>query len=476
MRITEEIKRDGVFWLPSSPDHQVPGTLSISDGGHVKLELTQPIVINNPQQVSPGYSSGGGLTPILGHVEKDGPVMVDQHYRMLTKRNIAHSRLMGFDVILADRVFIGLPYKEDTTPCFNAVSFSVEGIDEWVGISGIEVDEEIEKRALTISYNQPENVTINLQNGMQLLITFAWTPPVIPATKRAEVTQKAYFKLVSQEARELEEFTSIIQKITAFLCFVMNEIVCLDRMWATADNLRETFPDDRTALIPVEIYCPSWPYTKDEPAIDEFDMLFKYEDIQARAESIINKWIDNYEKIAPALDLYFLTKAGTLPTMNIQFLTLAQALEAFHLRTSDEKHMNEAECKEIRKKMIEACPEEHRDWFRPKLQRANELTLRNRIHKMTEPFDSFMGGEHRSKLIGSIVRTRNYLTHYDLGLEQKAAKGWDLEFLCRKMNALFRLHFLKLIGFDGQEIDSIVSKYSSLRSECSAIDVIYAHA
>ena len=31
------------FWLPSSPENQIYGTLTISDGGNIKLELTQSL-------------------------------------------------------------------------------------------------------------------------------------------------------------------------------------------------------------------------------------------------------------------------------------------------------------------------------------------------------------------------------------------------------------------------------------------------
>ena len=464
MRIKEEIKRDGAFWLPSSPKRQVVGTLSISDGGDVKLELTEPLDTN--LQAIFGHNSDS-LNQILGHVEKDGPVLIDRCYQSEKKRSIVHGRLIAPDVIRAKRAFIGFQYEEDTSLRFNTFSFSVEGIDEWVGISGIAVDRHSEKRAVAISYDKPADISLNLQNGMQLLITFTSTFPGFPNLKSAEVSQKTYFRLISQKPRELDEFTSVAQKIMAFLCFVMNEIVCLDSMSATSDNLPKNIGDGRTAPIPVKIYCPSWPYAKNEPAIDEWDMLFKYEDRQNRVESIINRWIGNYEQITPALDLYFLTKAGTLPTMNLQFLTLVQALEAFHRRTSDEKHMDADECKEICKKMIGECPEEHKDWFSPKLLRSNELTLKNRFERMTEPFGNFMCGERRPQLIKSIKDTRNYLTHYDSDLESKAAKGEGLKFLCRKMNALFRLQFLKLIGFDEQEIDDIVDKSFYFKGECN---------
>ena len=130
--------------------------------------------------------------------------------------------------------------------------------------------------------------------------------------------------------------------------------------------------------------------------------------------------------------------------------------------------MEEGKFEEIRKNLIKQIPKKDRNWFGSKLQYANELTLRNRLQKMTEPFDAFMCGEKKPQLIDSIVNTRNYLTHYDSKLEPKAAKGEILQFLCRKMNALFRLHFLKLIGFNAQEIDAIVDKCSYLKGACNS--------
>ena len=35
------------------------------------------------------------------------------------------------------------------------------------------------------------------------------------------------------------------------------------------------------------------------------------------------------------------------------------------------------------------------------------------------------------------------------------------------MNALFRLHFLKLIGFNEQEINDIMDKCTRLKGECN---------
>ena len=77
-------------------------------------------------------------------------------------------------------------YDEGESPVFNTLTFSVEGIDEWVGISGISVEHHFEERTATISYQPPEDISLNLDNGMQLLITFHWTLPGFRLSKKQE--------------------------------------------------------------------------------------------------------------------------------------------------------------------------------------------------------------------------------------------------------------------------------------------------
>ena len=222
MRIKEEFKRSGYFWLPSEPDEKLPGTLSISDGGHIELEVIGrfenrvEVLLNADLQP---------IKRIVGHIEKDGFVTLDDCYY----KTLPLSLMGGISksLIRVNRAFIGAKYDEDEIPRFDSLTFSVEGIDEWVGISGIEFDLQHEEHAATISYQYPAEVSLNLDNGMQLLITFGLGTR-ISRIKEARISQKTYFTLTSQDARELENFTSVVRKITYFLCFAMDQTVSLE--------------------------------------------------------------------------------------------------------------------------------------------------------------------------------------------------------------------------------------------------------
>ena len=419
MRIKEEFKKSGYFWRPSEPDRKLPGTLSISDGGHIELEVIGRfggrIEVSLNADLNP-------IERIVGHIEKDGEVTLDDCYY----KTLPHSLTGGISksLIHVGKVFIGARYDEGEGPVFNTLTFSVEGIDEWVGISGFEVTPQFEEHAATISYQLPADVALNLDSDVQLLIIFKWTPPGFPIIKEARISQKTYFKLISQEACELNDFLSVVHKVTNFLCFAIDQTVSLDDMEATSDNPRQDFGEGRTKKVSINIYYSSLPYSKDEPKIRQHDMLFGFGKIQNDVEKKIKNWIKTYEETYPAFDLYFSAKTGEQPYLDVKFLTLVRGLEAYHKRKFDE----------------------------------GSVPLDQRIRCIIEPFKEIIGDrDKRNNLVCKIANTRNDLTHSNLDLNPQTAEDKDLWHLYLKTELLFQLLLLWSIGFSLDDINSIVA-------------------
>ena len=353
-------------------------------------------------------------------------------------------------------------YDEDDIPRFNSLTFSIEGIDEWVGMSGFTEGFQFQNNIVTVSYRQPPDISLKLKNGMRLLVTFHCMTG--EEFFESRISQKTYFQLVSEKEHELKEFASIAHKIANFLCFAIDQTVSLDSLSATSDNFRQDIGGGESRPISINVYSSSGPYSQNQPKIYHDDMLFRFEWIYNDAKKKINNWLKAYEQINPAFNLYFLAKMGAQPSWEARFLALAQGLEVYHRRTSTEKRMDEGEFEKLVKNLIDQCPEKYRKWLGDKLNYGNELSLSNRIKRMIEPFKDIIGtSKKRRELINNIVVTRNYLTHYDLSLESKAARGDALWTLCLKMELLFQLHFLQLIGFSREEIDSIVANCSQLQ-------------
>ena len=248
------------------------------------------------------------------------------------------------------------------------------------------------------------------------------------------------------------------------MCFAVNQLVCLDSVEATSESLYENIEDVKKVLIPISIYHPSWPYSKGSQEINWSDMLFEFKQIRENAKLIINKWMKAYEQSASAFNLYFLTKMRTQTYLEERFLALAQGLEAYHRSTSDETQMEAVEFEELVSNILNQCPEGKREWLEGKLMHSNDLSLRSRIKRMIRPFkDTFGNNEKRERLVNKIVEVRNRLTHHGLSLEPSAATIQGLEYLCLKMELIFELHFLLLIGFSEEQVNSIMVGCPKLR-------------
>lgn len=483
MKIKENINKTGNFWLPPYLE-PVPGVLSISNEKGIVLEAAKSL-INDPTSIVSSFVNLNNVFQVIGHIQEDGFVILDGCQISTSEFNLNLSQIQTSQTIWANRVFTGFPHIQDLQngiPSFNTFKFSIEGIDEWLWIRGINVINAIygyggdtTTISTTISSKPPENISFNLTNGMQLKITFEMGGIDPPSPWKVGVTQKAYFTLVSENAQKLDEFFSIAYKIVDLLCFTINETVYLDSMSATSNAIIQDPGGGRTYPAPITIYDPDvFYYSKDQPKIDRTRMLFTFSDIRDEAEGMINRWIESYEDYKNAFDLYFLAQLKPQLSLEVKFLTLAQGLEVFHRRRSsdDAPEMSEVKLKykEIVQSLIEQYPdEESKKWLDGKLKHLNDVTLGKRIKELINPFKEILGNsKQRGKLAYKIAFTRNYLTHYDPESEPEAAKGEDLRVLCLKMELLFELHFLKLTGFTPEKIQSIADKCPKLKWKRSA--------
>ena len=83
MRIEEEYVKTGYFWLPEQQENKIPGILTIKDGGNIELE-----VVGLFDESIEALNGKDELTRIIGHVEKDGLVTLDNCF--YTKKRSSH--------------------------------------------------------------------------------------------------------------------------------------------------------------------------------------------------------------------------------------------------------------------------------------------------------------------------------------------------------------------------------------------------
>ena len=251
---------------------------------------------------------------------------------------------------------------------------------------------------------------------MELKLCFAYTLPGFPILKEAKITQRAYFEISSSSLRELSEFTALAYKITNLMCFAMDETVSIKTLSAKSSEIMREVGDNQYPEA-IKIYYQSIPYTEKEPSRSLHDMLFTFATIKSNAKEIFNNWINAYEYLSPALGLYFSTKTGAQKYLDGKFLALAQGLETYHRRTSDETLMEPKEFEILVNTILEGFPEARVEWLKGRLIHGNEMNLGKRLKKIIEPFKKHLGtSKYRSKLLREIVDSCNLLKKDESGI------------------------------------------------------------
>ena len=115
MRIKEEFKGLGYFWLPSAPNRVLPGILSISDGGNIELEALGlfddgEIFLND--ELRP-------IGRIVGHIEDNRLVTLNDCYYKTGTMNFGG---ISKSLIHVGIAFTGVQYDENTLPLFNTLA------------------------------------------------------------------------------------------------------------------------------------------------------------------------------------------------------------------------------------------------------------------------------------------------------------------------------------------------------------------
>lgn len=459
----------GFFWLPEDQETRLPGVLSISEGSAITVQLAG--VFGNPLSIL--SNMGVTVTPALqdeepslerinGIVEKGGRITLDRCLRQGASFGLPGG--LSKSTVHAALAYIGAEYGKEEEVLFSEVSFGVEGLDTWLFISGIEPEPDIANNRGLIRYRIPEEILIALSNGVELKFAFSLTSPGVslPITEVA-VKQTAFVCVKSNQPQPIEFFSSLAFKLCNFISLALDQDVCMESMTGYLDH---KVADGQERRVPIRVYGQFAPWTEKKPIIRWHDALFRYPDVTDRASEMVVKWFENYEVFDPALNLYFASRTQTAVFLDTKVLWLAQALETFHRKSSQETEMSEDEFRNLIDLVIESCPDDKRDWVHDSLRYANELRFRRRLRRLIEPFRQWFGvnSREREAFINTVCDTRNYLTHYEEATtKNRAAEPEELFVLHEKMEALFQLHLLMLIGLDEPSIDSLIQNNSRIR-------------
>lgn len=429
MKVSEKKEFVGEFYLPSNPGLKIPGTLNIELNGEVRLETFGNFGLFPQNETQWNIPLINGEVADVGHV-----TLLNCRYRSLAFGSPSKKTSITALCALCD---LDVEYKNKDEIKFTTFRFSVEYLNNWINISGVEINWNdflnIENPVINIKYVRPESITIELDDKTKLQFVLCGQRSV-PNLYEVRISQGAYINLISETPRPLPYFTHLAHKINVFLCLANDNIVCIKDVGA---EIKQKIPSGNQPI--TNIYYRSIFYTQKTPEWNIARTLIQFPIIRQEASAIFNKWIKNYELIRPTYSMYLFCKMEGAVHIEIMFLSLVQALENLH----------------------EAGRTLYDEWSNNKVK-----GLTQKLKNLVFTFENLIPDDQITvwnKIIKNVVDVRNYLTHYNTSeFKEKSENLNFVYFLCEKLNAIIKLHFLKYIGFNNQEIENLLKTRAHL--------------
>jgi len=451
--MNDAFEYQGYWWLPGTEGDKVPGILKFDPDAGTTLDLLGSlkglegiVELFEPKTIL-GLSSKGRLITL--------------HDCTQTSDNLAIGRGFSTSTFVVNTVLVGEHFGNADDIGFERLVVEYLYTEAWSCATGFlftfskEV-EESHMQWMEVKHELLEPITSHVGEGYEVILSFprncelspvprTWVNIHQPAELTIKFPQKVSFSRLHDIAFRLQHFLSLGMRRSAYPVAVRGYT---------------GIPGEAR---PVEIFYKPLGRTDNSQERPELhEMLYSRLDLPEGFGPAVARWLERAEKLDPVYRLFLGTAYYNPQTfIEQQFLSLVTALEVYHRRiisTSEPSEKHEKRKREV----LEAVPDEHRDWLQRQLTFSHEPNLEARLReifrKHLKVVQAIVGypKKVRSDFIKQVVDARNYRAHFSERLEGRATHGADLYPINQNLTKLLEACLMAEIGFDENKIKEAV--------------------
>ncbi len=202
-------------------------------------------------------------------------------------------------------------------------------------------------------------------------------------------------------------------------------------------------------------------------------MMIPYKDLTSYLDKFMNNWFNYSDTLEPVYELFFGTYYAQLYP-RFYFLSLIQAIEAFHRRIYGDKreYLSKDDYEPLRNDLTRSIPTKFpdgrdyppgfRDALKAKIKFGNEYSLRTRLNQLSNIWGALdsLFYENTIKFNHGIVCTRNYLTHYEKAPGCPVFEGTALDSINIILNSLCLIVLITHMGIPKLDAFRIVRRHN----------------
>ena len=348
---------------------------------------------------------------------------------------------------------------------FQKIYVEIFNLDEWVGISGLEVENDYSNGTKNIHYKYREPIIVSISEDIDMEIKFITNHPMKSRfTKELTLSQRTILSFHSKKYNTLNEFIYLLRKFNNFLSTSLQNPVRIQEIELYSDKFITLIDGQIEMEKTIDAYQIINPELKFDKKQQDWEMLFTYSDIENNFETIIKKWFYNYEKFEEPFNLVLSQYYVSQYYLENLFINVAQAAESFHRRleliddtpkTGQDKEFNNK-----LERVLKSTPEDLIKWVESKISKPQhyyDTRLRYILKEFSNSELDKMIGDH-SKFVKNIKNSRDYYTHYNSRNKDNALHSVELIELYLRLRLLLICGFLIESGFEKNLLEKLIKE------------------
>lgn len=445
----------GVWWLPESPDHSVPGTLTLSHEARPTLVMIGSIDPNLglPASIGTVFGHTRDLPFVFGRTASGQAVTLADARFALRQMHIEDAESAVFEMV-GRSAYVGAHLDPDRAT-FSELDLAIERLTDWRDASpfalSLTPSHERPKRVV-VSGDVPESVRADLDGG-ELEVGGSLSTSG-DFHRQASLSLSTLLRLRLDHGLTttdwLEAYAGPLQRLVAL---ATGRAIEIERM-----ELSEPTVDLRCEVV--------WPRrlrtSEQERRLMPDELLFTVTDLGDRISEHLSAWLSASRRLEPVMNMFFATRYAETMFEEDRFQNLVQAAEAYHRRIAGSRP-DQAAHAERSAALLSTAPEAHREWLAEVLEVTKEYRLSDRIQGLVE-LHQWMRGDvvprNVHKWSVRVAMARNYRAHQDPEAQPIGTSANELVGLTQRLTVMMEACLLHELGFDEDRVSEMVRRAS----------------
>lgn len=441
-------EKTGYWWDVVEPERQLPGKLTFDAEGGANLSVTVTDGATPFHHANRNYELIHGIT-----TEGERVSLVN----CFDRRASGTFSGLGVREIFAHFVIVGF-HLPSPDALLSAATVRFRHSNVWANRPSIALDSDPPFREAAVTYKAPPDLVVNVEDvsisiGSRLR-SISFGPPV---DGEIALREDVLFSISPAAPQKLDYFLEAIDALKDLLSVACLRL-CIAEQVSISGSFTEDVGGERRDSPSASIhFVPVFrPIERRTP--HQTDLLFRLTDIEDDLASVLGSWLKAAALLRPIRGLYLSALYADRSFLDSRFLSLVQAVEAYHRRFRSGAYLEADEFHQrVLSPLMNAVPDgierPFRDVIRSRLGFMNEYSLAKRLKLLFE--------EHRPTLsffvpdadtyVRTIVDYRNYVTHYSSDSHRSGIPVERIIASSRLLELVIELSLLCEMGIRGDQ-------------------------